>query len=491
MSKLSISDKAGMITLGRFLRAIGKLVMAIIIVRLLSKFEYGTYRQIILLYSLFSVVLLLGIPTSLYYFIPKYDEDKVRLFIIQSEAVLFLLGLILGLLFFATAIYWGKLFNNNTIIPYLRVFALYPLFDFPAQSLVPILICYDKHKMAASINIIYALTSIFSILIPLLMGFTLYTAFWTLVIVSAIQLCIALFYILKLIGGFSGLMELKILKEQLRYSIPLGFSSIVTILSRELDKLVISVFFLPQIFGVYTVGARELPFVTIIPYAVASTLFPKFVTMFENREKEEFFRLWHSAIRKVSLLLLPMIPFFMITATEVVTILYTKEYLAAVPVFRIYLLLLLVHITAFDSVVLSMGLPRLVLFGSIGALVLNLIANVILIKIIGFTGPAIATILVTFLITYYFMQVIRKRYDVAWQRLFPWKEYGRILITSLGSGLLIFPLTFISAHPVIKVLVIAAAFWTLYFALCYVFRIIQKGDIDFVKRWVTLKVISG
>ncbi|MEE4311340.1 MAG: oligosaccharide flippase family protein [candidate division KSB1 bacterium] len=491
MSKLSISDKAGMITIGRFLRALGKLMLAIIIVRLLSKFEYGTYRQIILLYSLFSVVLLLGIPTSLYYFIPKYDGDKVRLFIVQSEAVLFLLGLILGLIFFATAFYWGQLFKNAEISGYLRVFALYPLFDFPAQSLAPILICYDRHRAAAIVNLIFAFTNIFSMLIPLLLGYSLYAAFWTLVIVSAIQLFFALLYIMKLIGGFSGLMELGILKGQLRYSIPLGFSSIVTILSRELDKLVISIFFLPQVFAVYTVGARELPFVTIIPYAVASTLFPKFVTMFENREKEEFFRLWHSAIRKVSLLLLPLIPFFMITATEVVTILYTKEYSGAVPVFRIYLLLLLVHITAFDSVVLSMGLPRLVLYGSVGALVLNVAANVILIKIIGFTGPAIATILVTFMITYYFMRVIRKRYEVTWQRLFPWKAYGKILITAIGSGLLIFPLTFISAHPVIKVLVIAAAFWTLYFTLCYVFRIIQKGDIDFVKRWVTLRVMSG
>ena len=87
MSKLSLADKAGIIGLGRFLRALGKLLLAIIIVRLLSKFDYGTYRQIFMLYSLFSIIFFLGLPTSVYYFVPRINKEDSKTFIIQSEVL--------------------------------------------------------------------------------------------------------------------------------------------------------------------------------------------------------------------------------------------------------------------------------------------------------------------------------------------------------------------------------------------------------------------
>ena len=491
MSKLSLANKAGIIGLGRFLRALGKLLLAIIIVRLLSKFDYGTYRQIFMLYSLFSIIFFLGLPTSVYYFVPRINKEDSKTFIIQSEVLLFLLGIVLGVIFLITSNYWGKSFTNETLPDYLKLFALYPLLDFPIQTLPPILICYEKHKIAAIANIIFTITFVFSILTPLLLGYSLFHSFLILIIVSAIQLIVVFIYILKLIGGFSKSFNLKLLLKQLKYSVPLGISGIITILSRELDKLIISFYFIPQIFAVYAVGARELPFVAIIPYAVSSTLFPKFVALYEKNNKEEFLSLWHKAIKKVSIIILPLFPFFLITAKDVVSILYTKNYLESVPIFRIYLLLLLIHITAFDSVVLSMGFSKLVLLGSLLALVLNVIFNIIFIKIIGFWGPAIATILVSFLLTFYFMKIIKNKINTTWYEIFPWKKYFFTLLASVISGVLVLPLMLLYFSPVIKIIILSITFLVVYIFILLIFKIIDKDDLEFIKRWITLKAIFG
>jgi len=489
MSKLSFADKAGFISVGRLLRALSKLLLLILLVRLLTKFDYGTYRQVIMLYSLFSVVLFLGIPTSVYYFLPKLKEDEVKTFILQSEIALFYLGLLLGAIFFFTAGYWGSKFTNESLPVYLRIFALYPLFDFPTQAIPPILICFDRHRAAAIANVVFAVNNLVAVVIPLLLGYSLTVAFLCLGIVAALQFVVALGYVIKVMGGIGPFFNRFLFREQMKYSVPLGLSSIVTIISRELDKFIISLYFLPEVFAVYAVGAKELPFVTIIPYAVASTLFPKFVKLYEDKNQKDFFELWHKSIRKVSLIILPLFPFFLITAKEVVTILYTTEYVAAVPVFRIYLLLLLVHIAAFDSLVLSMGYPRIVLISTIIGLSLNVMFNILFIKLFDFIGPAIATVLVTVAITGYFLYVVKQKFAISWRAVFPWKVYGRILTISIVAGIVSLPLMIIRNSVWIKFILIVIVFWGVYGALLYYFKVIDEDDISFIKRWLSLKVL--
>lgn len=489
MSKLTFADKAGFITVGRFLRAFSKLLLLIILVRLLSKFDYGTYRQVIMLYSLFSVVMVLGIPTSIYYFVPKSNDDEAKTYVLQSQIALFVLGLLLGIIFYFSSRFCGRIFNNGSLPVYLRIFALYPLFEFPMEAIPPILISFDRHRSAAIFNVISAINNLLAVIIPLLLGYSLYVAFLWLVIISGLQLVVASVYVIKVMGGKGKLFNSSLFREQMRYSIPLGLSSIVTIIARELDKLIISLYFLPDVFAVYAVGAKELPFVTIVPYAVASTLFPKFVKLHEEKNVDQFFMLWHKSIRKVSLLILPLFAFFMITAREVITILYTPEYLAAVPVFQVYLLLLLVHVAAFDSLVLSMGYSKIVLYSTIIGLMLNIVFNVVFINLIGFTGPAIATVLVTLSITGYLLYVVKRKLSVSWGEVFPWKIYLHILGTSIIAGVVAVPLAFMNDSLWLKFAAISVVFWGTYVLLLRRFRLLDTDDISFAKRWFSLSVL--
>lgn len=488
MSKLSLAEKAGFIGIGRFLRTLSKLLFALILVRLLSKYDFGTYRQIFLLYNLFSVIFFLGIPTSIYYFFPQFDTETSKKFIIQSELALFFLGILLGAIFLATSGLIGRHFSNPSIPEYMKWFAFYPMLDFPVQVLSPLLICYDKHKLSAVANIVFVFTFLLSLLVPIVLGRPLIDSFISLILVSSIQLLIVGVIIFKLVGGFRVWLDFNLLISQLKYSVPLGLSSFATVISRELDKLVIGFFFLPQVFAVYVIGARELPFVTIIPYAVSSTLFPKFVTMYKEKRNTELINLWHKATIKSSLILLPMSVAFFISADEIIEILYTSSYLECVPVFRYYLFLMLIHVTAFDSLVLSLGLPKLVLYGSVAGILLNVILNVLMIKLFGFAGPAIATVVVSYMITYYLLRIIKKKTGTRWSKVFPWKKYLLILVVSILSGLLVLPVQMLAIPVIFKFLLLCISYSIVYFLIAKKCHLLSKEDEKFIKNWVTFKV---
>ena len=65
------SKQAGILTTAEFIRFGFKTIIGIALARILLPVELGSYRQLFLIYSTFSTLLLLGIPQSILYFLPK------------------------------------------------------------------------------------------------------------------------------------------------------------------------------------------------------------------------------------------------------------------------------------------------------------------------------------------------------------------------------------------------------------------------------------
>ena len=490
MSNLSLSDRAGFIGLGRFIRAISKLLFSVVIVRILTQYEYGSYRQIVLLYSIFSIIFFLGIPQSIYYWLPKTNDSNRKTLVLQSEILLFILGIFLGVIFFITSNTWANSFSNDQLSKLLKAFSIYPVFDFPIQVLPPILICIEKHKLSANVNVLFSTTYVLSLLIPLLLGFSLFEAFCSLLIVSAIQFVFVCVYLLKIFKEYHISFDKKLLISQLKYSIPLGISSILVIISRELDKLIISFFFTPDKYAIYSIGARELPLVSIIPYAVSSTLFPKYVSLLESKRYRRLLDLISSSIRKVGLIMIPIIPLFFILSKEIVNVLYTSDYLESIPVFKLYLILILFHITAFDSILLSMGLSKYIMQLTVIFVILNLLLNILFIKLFGFIGPAISTVIVTLIVTILYIQKIGNQLDISWKKIMPYSVIMKIILISLIALIPCVFIEFLNISDALKIIVVSVIYGTVYLMLLKKFEILLAEDIDLLKRWIRFDVFK-
>jgi len=62
--------------LGRGIGLMLAVITPLVLVRVMAVNEYGEYRQVMLLVTTIAGILPLGLPSSLYYFIPHFPSDK-------------------------------------------------------------------------------------------------------------------------------------------------------------------------------------------------------------------------------------------------------------------------------------------------------------------------------------------------------------------------------------------------------------------------------
>src|SRR3989339_1100325 len=111
------------------------LAMATILSRLLNKEDYGTFRQVIYVYTCMAVVFQVGLPKATSYFLPKLSPEQGKTTLRQIAAILFASGLVFGGLLYFGADTIGVLLKNPALPKLLRVYSPIPIFLMPTLAL--------------------------------------------------------------------------------------------------------------------------------------------------------------------------------------------------------------------------------------------------------------------------------------------------------------------------------------------------------------------
>jgi O-antigen/teichoic acid export membrane protein len=481
----SLSDKAGVISIGLGVASGITFVSGIFLVRLVSKDDYGTYVQVLLAYSILEPILIMGIPKSIYYFMPRLPKDEQKAFAWQSITVSFFLGFIMGLILYTSSGMFSNRFHNPALKPLLHIYFLFPLLHLPTNCLIPLLIVANKHIRAAIMQVIFViLVEPLSVLIPLALGYNLPAVFRMKVFFAGVNFLLVIWHLVKIYGLVPP--RVKTLLSQLKYSAPLGLSAIAGRVNQQLDKIVISIFFSVASFAIYTRGAFEIPFTNVLAMSVMNVIMSELSKLHKEHKYDEFLRLWHESIRKVALILFPFFAFLFIFAKPLITILYSANYVDSTGPFRIYIFLIPSRITVYGSVLLAMGYSHLVLAGSMLAMVLSVIFNILGIKLIGFYGPAVAFVISTYALILFYLMKTKNTLRVKLSRVFPWFSLVRIMAVSCFVGVCVYPISFL-ALPRLLILSLAGVIYALLYISCSLkLGIIRREDLDLVKRWVTL-----
>jgi O-antigen/teichoic acid export membrane protein len=80
----SLSDRADLLTSANFIRYAVGFTLPMLIVRLLSKSDCGTYQQLLLLNSMAVGLLTLGLPNSIYYFYNRIASQQQSVLVFQA-----------------------------------------------------------------------------------------------------------------------------------------------------------------------------------------------------------------------------------------------------------------------------------------------------------------------------------------------------------------------------------------------------------------------
>ena len=429
--KTTLGGDAVRLTVSKLLTMCIATVTSMLLARFRTLEEYGTYSQLLLVINLFASIFMLGLPNSINYFLARAESKEERQrFLSVYYTVSTILSLIMGAALVCAVPLIEAFFNNPAIRGFVFFLALYPWANIISASIENILVVYKK----TSFLIVYKLINSALVLSMVLavqflgLGFREYMI-GSLGVYTGFALSVYII-VARLSGGIRISFDASLIRKILVFSIPLGFSAIVGTLDLEIDKLLIGRMMSTQELAIYTNAAKELP-LTIISSSITAVLLPQIAKMVKNTEHENAVKLWGTA-SELSLVVMGLFVAGLFTyAEEVIELLYSPKYLAGVPVFRVYTLVLLLRITYFGMILNALGRTKEIMRSSVFALLLNVILNPLFYALLGIIGPAIATFLSMFVIMIYQLWRTAKFTEVPFREIIPWRNCGNILAVNI------------------------------------------------------------
>lgn len=432
----SLTNKAGLLIAANFLKYAIGFILPMVLVRFLSQDDYGTYQQLSLVSSAATGIMVLGLPTSVYYFyhrVERLDRGRPTL-IAQTQIMLLVSGIITAT---AIAVLAGRIasrMSNPELIPLLPPYAIYIGFFIAGEHFMHVMISQNRYGLAVSLEAIETVFRVALMVGLLLLGLAL----------PALVAALVLYAVLRLLGRSFWLWrgedsvrearwERRFPVEQLSYSIPLAATTCIGLLGSLIDRGIVAMNFTPVDYAIYTVGALEIPLDVIFQSSVLNVLRASLPPLVQAGNNAEIIRIWRESVRKLGLVVIPSLVFLSFNSHKFITVLFTARYAQSVSVFQIYLCLLPLHMLVLSVVPQVYGKTRLNLYVTAVTVVTNTILSLVLLKWVGILGPAMALVISYYVGSSLYVVVTMRLLNARVFELLPVSQILRTVLASLAS----------------------------------------------------------
>lgn len=484
----TLAAGAGLVSAGRMLGGVFNLLIIVALTRLLDPAIFGLVAMVYLIQETLNSIGTLGLPSALFYFVPKHGEASARSLGLWTGGLLFLLALPLALTLWLGGPSIAAWTDKPDLAPALGYLAVYLLADFPGQALPNFLLARQSYRAAFGVTVFFYGGRFLSLVVPAALGGSLQTLMISFAGVALLRLAAFLGYFLLVQRGPWGRSGWSP-RQLLAYGVPLSLSQIVGKLNVQIDKYMIAALCSAQVFAVYTVGAIELPLVAAIAYSVTDALIPAMVLLHGRRDSQGFLQTWHGSMGKVAAIMMPIFFFFLVMAPAAMRVFFSASYGDAAVPFRVYLLLLPLRLCSYGGVVRALGRTRPVLWASGAALAANALLNYPLYRVLGLPGPALASVLAQLVAIALLLHAVRVVLGVRWRVLFPVRRVAHALLV---AGVACLPLLAVPqwlSGDVLQLSVGAALYLPLYLGLAATTGLLGREDFQYLRDVVSLRIL--
>ncbi len=335
---------------------VASIAMAAVLARLLTKADYGAFSQVITLYAIMSLIFQVGIPQSLYYFMPRLPAEEKRGFALQGAFLLAAQGAVISAILYFGADFIGRAWNSPELPPLLRAFAPYPILMLPIVAMENVLVILNRAATVAAFNALAKLMQFTVVVTPIWFGAAMVSSVRLWVILAGVELVVAMLLMQMPMRGLPVRFRLGHLRDQYVYALPFGLAAFFGAFAYYADKIMVNVLRGPEQYAVYVNGAIELPVVGVISVAVTMSITPSLVAYAKEGRQAEFLQLWYRAQEKVAVILFALLGWLIFFAPEAVTLLFSRKYAEAALLFQIFLLLVPARLCSFQSIMVPLRL---------------------------------------------------------------------------------------------------------------------------------------
>lgn len=487
----SLSDKAGFLIVANLIKyAIGFLV-PVAMVRLLNQHDYGTYQQVLLVGNAVVGIMVLGIPTSIYYFHHHTERAQQPALVLQTGVLLAAAGLIAGVAVALLSPWLATRMSNPLLQPLLTIYAVYIGLFIAGEYFMHWLVSQNRYRAAMGWETVDTCMRATVLLLPLWLGFELSSVVIAAVVYAAVRFSTRTGFVWRTVrNAISGWTQHSFARAQLRYSIPLGLTSCVGLINGLADRVLVAAYFSPAQFAIYAVGALEIPLDVIFQTSVANVLRATFPRLIREGKLTELVRVWRETVRKLALVVLPSFAFLLAFSHEFVVLLFTADYAESAGVFRIYLFLMPLQILVLSVIPQAFGRTRINFYLALASMVINLVLCIALIDIIGFYGAALSTVSVAYFMSAVYLRVAARLIGVTEIELLPLTALARIALSAAAAAACALPLRDAASIPSIDFILSGMVFAVAYFAIAALLGAFTADDRRLVRRWI-LKIIPA
>ncbi len=466
----SMLAKAKPLMLARAFSALVTALIPIALGRILAPTDYGAFRQFFLVSITLYFLLLLGIPQSLFYFLPRAAPSEKRAYVGQTLLYLGAAGLVAGLfLYLCTPLLaWV---GGDALVALRLPMALFCGCFLAAAPLESALTAQGRVKRAAACYVASDVARTASYLTPALLGLGVEAVVWGAAFFALVRVTLA--WVILVGHSDEPLARRELSRRQLAYALPYGGAMLLAIPQQQFHQFAVSTQFDAATFAVFAVGCFNLPVVDLLYTPVSEVLMVRLGEIDrEGRPRAEAAAAFREAVGKLCYFLVPIAAGLFAIAPSFLSLLYGEIYAGAAPIFRFALVSVLLACLPVEGVLRAKGRTRS-LFRVYGVklavtvpLVLGLLAAFGPIgAMAGWVAADVISKLSLLALAARLLAPVGARGLAAVAAVLPKKELARAGGAAAAAALLALAAAgVVPLAPLAAVLLLGTGFWVLYFA---------------------------
>ena len=314
------------VAIGQFCAYAIGFISPMILSRYFDKGDYGTYKQVMYVYSTLTAVFTFGIPKAYSYFIPRVSLGESKDVIKKITNIFIVIGVFFSLVLFLGAPLIADILKNQDLELSLKLFAPTPLFLLPVLGLDSIMASYKKTQFLAFYSIMTKVFTLVCIVLPVILFKGTYLhAIIGFDLASFVTFLLALYLRNIPTRGIDLVKSSVTIKEILKFSIPLMVASLWIMIFHSANQFFVSRYYGNEVFADFSNGFIEFPIIPMVVNSVATVLLPVFSSM-ANHNDEGIKTVWVNAMDKSVKIIYPIAVYSIIFASLIMTCFYGDRY---------------------------------------------------------------------------------------------------------------------------------------------------------------------
>ena len=416
------------------------MALGLTVTRLLSQYlsyhDYGTYSQILLVVNTVASVTILGMVDGTNFFYCREEDPQKREGYVSTIFTLqCMVSTAAGCVVMCLSTPLCVHFDNADVAKLLIFAASLPLMQNLISMLQVLVVSVGKARLLAARNLIVSVTRLGVVLLVIAFSGNVAVILLATLLMDLAQ--IGLFgWMLRKNGcpmGFKA-VNFRLFKEIFRYCAPMAVFTVISTLNRDLDKYLIGMVTDTETLAVYANASKVLPF-DIIMTSFTTVLIPEITRRVAARQKASAAELYKAFLEFTYIATGILCCAALASAPQLMELLYSEKYLSGLTVFILYILVDLLRFTNITLVLCVAGKTQQLMFLSFGTLAVNAVLNVVLYRLIGLPGPALATLLVTLATGILILHLSARVLDTRLSRLFELKRLAVFVLLSTAATL--------------------------------------------------------